>query len=111
MTAAVFDDRLFADAVMNRVAREPMPTPARALRVAVVTRDVSMVSGAVWTAWHLTTSNALVAQTGARLRNAALLAVLLLLLAISTVLAGAGTVVAIKTVTDTITGNQATQTD
>src|SRR3954451_22553490 len=98
MTAAVFDDRLFADAVMARVALEPLPTPARALRAALRTRDAGMLSGAVWTAWHITTSNSLVLRTGARVRNAALLAVLVLLLAISTALAAAGATVVAKTI-------------
>jgi uncharacterized membrane protein YgcG len=100
MTAAVMDDRLFVDGVMARIANEPLPTPARALRLAVATLDAGLAAGATWTAWHLATSRNTSVRRGMRVRSALLVALLMTLLAIGTTLAAAGATVVVRQFVD-----------
>lgn len=99
MTAAVMDDRRFVDGVMERIANEPVPTPARALRAAVATFDAGLAAGATWTAWHLATSRDMHVRRGMRIRSALLVAMLMALLAMGTTLAAAGATVVFRQIT------------
>jgi len=99
MTAAVMDDRRFVDGVMERIANEPVPTPARALRAAVATFDAGLAAGATWTAWHLATSRDMHVRRGMRIRSALLVALLMALLAMGTTLAAAGATVVFRQIT------------
>jgi hypothetical protein len=104
MTAAVIDDRRFVDGVMERIAEEPVPTPARALRAAVATLDAGLAAGATWTAWHLATSRDQHVRRGTRIRSALLVAMLMALLAMGTTLAAAGATVVFRQLSDDHSG-------
>jgi hypothetical protein len=108
MTAAVMDGRLFVDGVMERIASEPLPTPARALRAAVATFDAGLAAGATWTAWHLATSHDMHVRRGMRIRSALLVAMLMALLAMGTTLAAAGATVVFRHFTDDHSAPQTT---
>src|SRR5204862_5229787 len=81
MSAVYFDDRAFADRLMARVANEPTPTVTTALVIALRTLDAALLFGVSWTAWHLTTARTTVVRPPLRIKSAALLSVMLLMLA------------------------------
>src|SRR3954470_5369796 len=98
MSAVFFDQSVFADAVMSRVAAEPTPTVTGALRSAVARLSIADAVGAAATSWHLATTRAVTVSPRLRLQSAMLLAVLMLVLAMGTTLAAAGAAVVVERV-------------
>src|SRR4051812_28300723 len=97
MSAVYFDQRAFADRVMARVANEPTPTAAGAVRRAMLGLRLGEVIGAAWTAWHLATTRTVV-RPRVRFSSALLLAALLVIAAMGTALAAAGAAVVVDQV-------------
>jgi uncharacterized membrane protein YgcG len=102
VSATYFDQRTFADSVMSRVSGEPVPTARHALVSAAFNLNLGMALSAAWTTWHLAAKPSVAVRPRLRFTSALLLAVLLLVAAIGTSLAAAGTVAVVQRVVQQI---------
>lgn len=82
------EERL-ADRVMAAIAREPRPTPTRALWSAVRAASVRDAAAALWVAWHLATVRRTSIRPSVRARSLALVLGALLVLGTASIAAGA----------------------
>jgi uncharacterized membrane protein YgcG len=80
----------FSDRVMATVAGQPMPSPTRALLVAVRRLSVRDAGSALWVAWHIGTARGWRIGPRVRVRSMALVFSVVALLAVSGSLAAAG---------------------